>query len=233
MSKRGKIGFIIGCLIFISKVIFAQSTVDLNSEVYSKLRDRRCNMSLDKCNCPDAREMKAYIEALVESGISKDEAFYKVAKKFSLNTILDKRVKEVVKARLLNEAGENRPEIIVEPTSFDFGKVNKKRGKINTIFKLSNKGTIPLVIKNLRTLCPCTLFSLRVDKSKSGYFGTQGAPVDWQMEIQPHNTGELEVVLDLLDQHANLGRMVRDILIVTNDPIYPEVTIQVRVFVTD
>ncbi len=233
MSLYNKICLLVICLLCVPQIAFAQDKLDLKSEIYSKLRDRRCNMPLDKCNWPDAREMKSYIDALIETGIGKDDIFYKVAKKFSLNLILDKQVKEIIEKRLLDELGSNRPEIIIEPTSFDFGNVSKKQGKISSVFKLTNRGKVPLIIKNLKTLCPCTLVSLRVGKSKSPYFKTEGASADWQMEIKPNNAGDLEVVLDLLDPHANLGGMVRDILIVSNDPIYPEVTVQIRVFVTD
>ena len=38
--------------------------------------------------------MKGYIDALLETGILKDEIYYKVAKKFSLKTILDENVKK-------------------------------------------------------------------------------------------------------------------------------------------
>lgn len=233
MSLSNKICLVVICLLCVPQITFAQDKPDLKSEIYSKFRDRSCNMPLGKCNCPDAREMKAYIDALIETGTGKDDIFYKVAKKFSLNLILDKQVKEIIEKRLSDELGRNRPKIIIEPASFDYGSVSKKQAKISSVFKLTNRGKVPLIIKNLKTLCPCTLVSLSVDKSKSPYFKTEGAPADWQMEIKPNNAGHLEVELDLLDPHANLGKMVRDILIVSNDPIYPETTLQVSVFVTD
>ena len=40
----------------------------------------------------EAKEMKGYIDALLLKPIAKDEIYYKVAKKFSLKTILDEKM---------------------------------------------------------------------------------------------------------------------------------------------
>lgn len=222
------------CMIFFSRGIFARNTDDLKSDIYHKLRDRRCSdMILAECNCPDAREMKAYIDALIEVGVSKEDIFYKVAKKFSINTILDEKIKADVEKRLVKEAGEKYPRIALEPTAFDFGQVSRKQGRIGKTFKLSNKGNSSLIIKHIRTSCPCTVVSLNLDKNKSPYFGTAGTPKEWQAEIKPGETGELEVVLDLTDPHVKTGRLIREALIISNDPVYPEVTGRIEAEVKD
>jgi hypothetical protein len=190
-------------------------------------------MSLDKCDCPDAREMKAYIDALLEMGINKEEIFYKVAKKFSLNTILDKQVKLDVEKRLIEEVGKKRAQIILEPTSFDFGQVSKKKNKISKLFKLTNKGSDKLIIKNIKALCGCTTVSLKVGKDKSPYFDTKGAPDNWQAQLRPNESGELEIVLDLNHPSVGMGKLIREILITSNDPLYPEVTVKIEAEVKD
>ena len=65
---------------FICSAVFAQDVGALRTEIYSKLRDKRCNMPLSECNCPEAKEMKGYIDALLETGIAKVEIYYKVVK---------------------------------------------------------------------------------------------------------------------------------------------------------
>jgi hypothetical protein len=216
--------------IFSSQFVFAQNTDNLKLEIYSKLRDRRCTtMSLDKCDCPDAREMKAYIDALRETGVSKDEIFYKVAKKFSLDTILDKQIKAQVQERLIKEAGDKRPQIILEPSSFNFGQLSKKQGKIQKIFELYNKGTAKLIITNIKVSCSCVTASLTVGKNKSPYFGTsQGAVAGWEAIINPGASAELEVIVDLGHSAINVGKLIRDINVTSNDIINPEVTIRVE-----
>lgn len=229
-----KISLFVILLGFISKAIFAQNIGDLKLEIYSKLRDRRCTtMTLDKCNCPDAREMKAYIDALIETGVGREDIFYKVAKKFSLNLILDNRIRQEVEKRLVREIGEKRPQIILEPTSFNFGRVSKKQGKINKIFKLHNVGTAKLVITNLRVSCECVSVSLKVDKDKSPYFGVAGTKPGWQLVVEPKKSGELEVVLDLSHSSIPIGKVIRDIFVASNDPIYPEVRVRIEAEVKD
>ena len=213
---------------FICGAAFAQDVGVLRTEIHSKLRDKRCNMPLSECNCPEAKEMKGYIDALLETGTPKEEIYYKTAKKFSLKTILDEDVKKEVEKRLAAEAGENRPQIVLEPASFNFGEVKKSQGKVSAIFKLRNKGNADLVITNLRASCVCTTISLTVDKQKSPYFDNKGAPKGWKMELKPNQAGELEVVLDLAHKAINAGDLTREVDIISNDPLYPEASVRVE-----
>jgi len=221
------------CLLFILPVVFAQNTDTLKSDIYSKLKCCSCRVSFDKCGCPEAKEMKAYIDALLESGASREDIFYKTAKKFSLKTIQDEQLRQNIEKKLIQEAGKNRPQIFLEPASFDFGSVNKRQGKISKTFKLSNKGNSPLVIKNIKTSCPCASVSLKVNKTKSPYFGTEGSPGDWQSEIKPGKSGELELIVDLASPHVKTGRLTRDASLISNDPVYPEVSVRVEAEVKD
>jgi len=237
------------CLTFFSHTGLAQTVNDFpakrdpavnlsiereKAEIYPKLRDKRCTtMTLDKCNCPDAKEMKAYIEALIETGTSKEEIFYKVAKKFTLNTILDAQIKQGLEQRLVKEAGEKRPQIVLEAASFNFGKVSKKQGKLTKNIKLFNRGNADLAIKNIKVSCSCVTAALIVEENKSPYFNTQGAPAGWQMVIGPNKSGQLEIILDLGHSSIPLGKVTRDVLITSNDPLYPESTLSIEAEVND
>lgn len=235
MRKR-KIGIILVFFLCmtVSAVLFAQNTVSSNAGIYAKFRDRRCsNMPLDQCDCPDAREMKAYIDALVETGLKTDEIYYKVAKRYSLAQVLDNQLKAELEKRLVQEAGSKRPQIALETTSFNLGEVNKTQGKVHTVFKLRNKGNADLVITNLRASCVCTTISLTVDKQKSPYFDNKGAPAEWQMEVKPNQTADLEVVLDLAHKSVKAGDLIREVMIVSNDPLYPEVSVKLEVKVKE
>lgn len=210
-------------------IAFAQQINVQKEDIYSKLKDRRCTMSLDKCDCPDAKEMKAYIDALLETGVAKDEIFYKVAKKFSLSSIIDKQIKTEVEKRLIKEVGAKRPQIISEPASLNFGQISKRKGKINNVIKLYNKGNVDLIISNLRVSCGCTSVSLAVGKNKSPYFGVAGAGKSWQEIIKPGKFGELEVVFDLNHSSMTIGKQMREVFISSNDPLYPESMISVEI----
>lgn len=221
------------CLLSFQSLIFAQNTADAKSEIYSKLKDRRCSMSLEKCDCPDAKEMKAYIDAFLETGLDKDEIFYKVAKKFSLNVILDTQTKTKIEERLIKEAGGKRAQIVFERTSLDFGEVNKKQGKINKTLKIYNKGNVNLIITNIRVSCDCVTASLKTGKIKSPYFGVVGAGPGWQAKIEPGKSAELEVMLDLNHSSITIGKQIRDIFISSNDPVNSESTIRAEVEVKE
>ncbi len=69
-------------LLIFRGAVFAQATSDLKADIYSKLKCCDCNMAFGPCGCKEAIEMKAYIEALIDSGVPRDDIFYKVAKKF-------------------------------------------------------------------------------------------------------------------------------------------------------
>lgn len=213
--------------------IFAQEAKVQKSEIYSKLKCCACNVSFAQCVCAEAKEMKAYIDALIETGLSKEEIFYKVAKKFSLNVILDQEIKSQTEKKLIKELGEKRPQIIIEPISFDFGAVTRKQKSVSKIFKLSNNGNDALVVKSIKTSCPCTLVALRTGKKKASYYGTEGSPVGWKAEVKPQDIAEVEVMLDLLSPHIKNGKVIRNVTVVSNDPLYPEMTVRVEAVVGD
>jgi hypothetical protein len=205
----------------------------MKSEVHSKLKCCECQVSFDKCTCPEAKEMKTYIDALLDTGVTKEDIFYKVAKKFSLNTIMDPQIKQEAERRLIKGAGEKRPQIILDSISFDFGKKSKKAGKISQIFKFSNKGGSLLVITNIKTSCPCAAVSLKVNKKKTPYFGTEGSPKDWRIEVKPGGMGEIELMVDLASQHVKPGKLIREASIFSNDPVYPELKVKVEAEVNE
>src|SRR3990167_873936 len=179
-GKMSKAILCLFCLLLFFQIVFAQDIPALKADIYSKIGFITCkDMTINKCNCPKSREMKAYIEALLETGVSREEIFYKVAKKYSLNAIMDIKIRREVEERLIKEAGDKRPHIALDSSSFDFGQVAKKQGKISKIFKLTNKGNALLIIRSLKTSCPCASVALKIDKNKTPYFGTEGSPKDW------------------------------------------------------
>jgi len=220
-------------LIFFSSIASAQNTDTIKPEIYSKLKCCDCGMKFEECRCAHAGPMKAYIDALLEGSTPKEEIFYKVAKKFSLSTIIDEKIKRDVEKRLAAEAGPLRPQLVIEPASFHFGEVSRQKGKISKIFKVRNKGKANLVITNIKASCACTLASLSIGKNKGPYFGSAGAAQGWQAELKPDEVGELEVVLDLNHKSVKTGDLIREVSLKSNDPLYPELGVTVEAKITD
>lgn len=216
------------CTLFTYESATAQDTDAKKSAVYSKLTCCSCRVSFETCTCAEAKEIKAYADALLENGMSEEDILYKAAKKFSINILKEGKPKQDIASRLAQEAGPRHPGIVLDKHSFNVGRVSKKQGKISEIFKLSNTGNGPLTIKNLKTFCPCATISLETGKIRSPFFGTQGAPGDWQLEIKPGGKATIELAVDLSSPHVKAGKMIREASIISNDPVYPELSIKVE-----
>lgn len=231
--KKCLAGLAVFSLLFLSQAVKADEAEDLKAQIYSKVKCCNCKEPFAQCACPEAKQIKGYIDALIDTGVRKEDIFYKLGKKFTLKIITDPQVKANVEKKIIAEAGENRPQVVLEPVSFDFGGVSKKQGKAGKTFKVYNKGKESLIVKDLRTSCPCAIAALEVNGVKSSYFETKGAPTGWQAEIKPGEAAHLDVVLDLLSPHVKTGDVIRDITIKSNDPLYPEVTVMIKANVRD
>ena len=228
-----KLALLFFCLIFSFQIVFAQNTDNLKKDIYSKLKCCPCKESFEACVCPEAKEMKAYVEALLETGATKEDIFYKVAKKFSLKVISDEPTRISVEKKLIKDAGNFRPQIVLEPKSFDFGSVSIKQSKISKTFKLINKGNADLIVTSVSTSCPCAFVSLKINKDKSRYFGTEGSPKDSEFKIKRNQIAELEVIIDLKSPSIKVGKTTRAAFIKSNDPINPDVTAMIEMEVKE
>lgn len=231
--KRVVLSFMI-MMVWVS-ISFAQAPVDPRPGIYSKLKCCTCKIEFAPCGCKEAVEMKAYIDALLDTGVSQKEIYYKIAKKFSLNVIVNEETRNEVKAQLLKETGGKTPEIAPEVAFFSFGNASKKGGTIQKAFKIYNKGNADLVITNIRVSCDCVTASLKVGKNKSPAFGVMGdRGSEWQETIRPGKYGELEVAIDMAHPSMEAGRKeIRDIFIASNDPLNSQTTLRVEVDVID
>lgn len=98
----------------------------------------------------------------------------------------------IVKEENVNNAGAK---IFFPETQHDFGKVEEGE-VVNYVFKFENKGTQPLVIKNVRTSCGCT------------------AAVTSEGELKPGQSGTIKVNFDTKNR---MGRATKTITVVSND----------------
>ncbi len=200
------------------KTVYAQDAEAQKKEIYSKLNDKYCTtMPLDRCNCPAAQAMKAYIDAFLETGMGKDGIFLRVAKKYSIKVINDEKVRLDVEKRMKDEVGGKYAIGEIEDLVLNFGVVSKKQDKASKVTKIYNKGNIDLIITNLRVSCDCVRAALKVDKTKTAYFGVGGAVSGLQVKVAPGKFAELEVVLDLNHSSMGMGRQVREVFISSNN----------------
>jgi len=226
MTRKTKVFVLIFALFFI--FVSIAGFADTKSDIYSKLKCCNCGKAFTPCSCADAKEIKAYIDALLEVGLNEEEIFMKIAKKYSLDKINDKALRKEIEEKLISESGEGRPQILVEPLSYDLGKVSKGRGKLELKVKVQNKGKQPLKITNLKTTCACTTAKLKIEQHTSPAFSTEGVKPEWEASIAPGEEGELIIVTDLNHAHVHLGPMMRTVEIRSNDPVWSLINVDFK-----
>ena len=215
MTRKIKIITLTLLVVFCSTVVFA----GMKEDIYSKLKCCNCGKAFAPCSCAHAKEIKVYIDAFMEVGLSEEEILEKIARKYTLDTIIDPKARKFVEKKLIAEAGENRPQIFINPLSYDLGKVSKGKGELQLKVKVQNKGKDVLKITGLKTTCACTTVKLKIKKYTSPVFSTKGAESGWETSIAPEEKGELIIVTDLDHAHVHLGQMVRTVEIRSNDPV--------------
>ena len=221
MTKLNKINIFVILFILLASYTFADKKI----KIYSKLKCCPCKSDFADCNCDSAKEMKAYIDALLEVDLDKDQILKKVAKKYSLDAIIDEKAKKEIENKLIEEAGPNRPQIYIHPLSYNLGKVSKTKGTLELVVEVHNKSKATLTISDLKTFCACTTVRLKTKDNKSSVFGVEGATSGWEANLAGGEKGELVIVTDLNHPHVQVGHMLRRVEIKSNDPIYSIVSV--------
>lgn len=104
-----------------------------------------------------------------------------------------------------DEAAAGAPKLVVEQSIVDAGTV--PQGKVLDIdFKLANEGTAPLDVISVRPTCGCTV-------------------ADYDKQIAPGATGSVKAHLDTADF---AGAISKSILLRTNDPDNPAMTLVIK-----
>ncbi len=104
---------------------------------------------------------------------------------------------------------ERIPRIKFAETGFNFGEADQKVS-IEHIYKFQNIGTGPLLIKNVRSTCGCTV-------------------PKWPKEpIPPGGTGEIKVIFRT---GTYLNKVKKTIHVITNDPLNEDIPVTIAGFV--
>lgn len=227
--RLGIAGVAAGFLLCTAVRVWAQDMSSDKQRIYRQLRFRGCPQgALDTCSRVDAREMKAYVDALIDAGVRESEIMYYAGKRFSPGAIIDAGVRAAVEKRLSGELGNNRPLAVVDPLTHNFGKVSKKQGKVSCFFAVRNAGNAPLVISGIKVSCKCASAYLTLDKKQGPAMGSHGPKPAGGVTLAPGQAAELEVIFDLADRAMTLGTVFRNVTIATNDPLYSEIVLPVQ-----
>jgi len=208
-------------------------------DIYSLFLCPCCGQPLDKnapC-CLMAQERIAFIDSLIQAGKPDNEIILEYAKKYGLNSFVDKNKQTELRAELIKSAPADRPIISISPSSKDLGDVSQKKGKIYTTFNLKNEGKKDLIINKLDTSCGCTSASIVYQGKEGPVFAMAGhgivSPTDWQIVIPTGETAQLKVYYDP-NVHRDLrGSVTREINIFSNDAIDFEKSVTIELNQTD
>lgn len=195
-------------------------------EIYPLFLCPCCGQPLDKNNicCEAAKEMVDYIDSLAAEGKSEKEIILSFVKKYGLNSFVDGTKAEELREELIKIAPEERPQIVINQETYDFGDVSQKEGIATTFFELKNNGQSDLIIDKLETSCGCTSASIVYQSKEGPKFSMPGHGIneeieDWQISIAPGASAQLKIYYDP-DVHLDFrGAATREIYIYSNDPI--------------
>ena len=188
-----------------------------------------CGSPITKGCCGMAKERMAYVEAQVEAGLNKTEIVMNMVKKHGLTALMENE-REKFKTELEKNAPQDRPKIVITPTSYNFGDVSVAKGEVSASMDITNEGTKDLIINRIETSCGCTSASIIVDGEEGPRFtmpGHGGQPQGWSASIPPGGKAQLKVYYDPNVHKKMRGKGTRTIDVSSNDPI--DISKQVRI----
>jgi len=112
------------------------------------------------------------------------------------------------------------PSIEVSPKSWDFGNITYLGGEVKKVFTVENTGELPLEINWVSTSCGCT--RAYFEKKDMAYFEKK--------DIPSGERANLTVTLDpsLMGRGMNIsGQILKVVYIRSNDPVNPEVEVEI------
>jgi hypothetical protein len=109
---------------------------------------------------------------------------------------------------------ERPGKIELSATEYDFGTI-PNNAAVTQVFEVRNVGAGKLEIAGVSTSCGCT--TAKIDRR----------------QLAPGETAELAVMYDPLAHNGATGQFMRMIYIRSDDPDVPEITLTVRVTVTE
>ncbi|OGY18084.1 MAG: hypothetical protein A3F04_01405 [Candidatus Chisholmbacteria bacterium RIFCSPHIGHO2_12_FULL_49_9] len=115
-------------------------------------------------------------------------------------------------------ASSNSVKAQVDETSFSWGTISMKDGKVQKEFTIKNGGSGTLQLINVQTSCMCTEAQVEIDGKLSPFFGMHQNS-SWVGEVAPSKTATLSVIFDpAFHGPQGVGQITRLVSLETNDP---------------
>jgi hypothetical protein len=122
--------------------------------------------------------------------------------------------------------------VSVDKTSYDWGTIGIKNGKVKAEFSLTNTGSSPLELANISTSCVCTTAQLEIVGKRSPYFGMHQKSA-WTGRVESGQSAKLVVEFDpAFHGPEGVGAITRQVEVETNDPSQKLLTFVTTAIVT-
>jgi hypothetical protein len=174
-----------------------------------------------------AEERRSLIDHGLAYGVSHDEIHRAMFHIYGAGAFFDDDLASQVKAELLAELPDDRPELVVEPAAMDLGTVSIDGGLVTATFTVRNAGQMDLTIAGLQTSCGCTTAVLSTSQGASPVFGA-GPPGDvrWSAVLAPGEKATLEATFDpMAHGPEGTGELQRTISVISDDPLNPRLEV--------
>jgi hypothetical protein len=132
-----------------------------------------------------------------------------------------------------NNGNGELPNVKFDHSSYDLGTVTDPT-TIYHEFTFENTGPGILRIDKVQTSCHCTTVTLEGDSASHGPFGMDGSPGSWTGHIAVGESVVMKVNYDTFyhGPSGDGGEQTRIINLDTNDPSYPVLKFELKVFIT-
>jgi hypothetical protein len=131
-----------------------------------------------------------------------------------------------------SKSDPNAPKLIALATEYNFGDVSLRDGIVKTEFLLKNSGNTPLEFFNITTSCGCTSAQVELPSGTTSPLYTMPGhkePERWRGKLASGEEAKLIVYYDPSVHKDLVGAVTREIYVMTNDPVTPEMKIKIRV----
>jgi len=239
MHLRNIINVIILNIVLWPQVLWTQPE-DLKTEIYQNVTGGCAQRKpLSEEQCYEAQIRKAYIDVLIGKTLSQDDIYYKFARRYSANSILNDEIRKIVKQRSAKESKMPKPRIVFESLNYHLGSVSRTpppiprrkftwkdrkshiaetprpRAQVAGKITIWNKGKASLVIGELTPSHGCIS-------------ATFNGPTD----LAPGQSTTLNLLVDLEHPLVDLGPLHETLAITSNDPENPTVMLTIDADVT-
>lgn len=164
-----------------------------------------CGLTLDKCECGYARDVKQFVHQLTYSELNQDDIYKHLIKQYGYAIIADRETR-------MRYADEKLARLSINPPHFNFGSIKSETATHTFIVKNMGMGT--LEITKVYTSCGCTTAEIK------------------KTRLDPQESTEMLVRFNP-KFHPMKGKVMRIVYLESNDVEEPVKEVKIEAEITE